>query len=247
MTARQSKLSQKRRANQLRAVRIKRHFTAASPGSVLLEMGDTIVLCTASVEDQVPAWMQGSGRGWMTAEYNMLPHSTTPRKRRDRGKVDGRTTEIQRLIGRSLRAVADLDALGERTITIDCDVLQADGGTRTASITGALVAVVDALADVRSDLPDPSCYPLRDSVAAVSVGLLKGRCRLDLDYELDRAAEVDMNVVMTGAGQYVEIQGTGEEATFDAPELDRLLTLARRGIGQLEAIQKQALGRAWPF
>ena len=247
MTARQSKLSQKRRANQLRAVRIKRHFTAASPGSVLLEMGDTIVLCTASVEDQVPAWMQGSGRGWMTAEYNMLPHSTTPRKRRDRGKVDGRTTEIQRLIGRSLRAVADLDALGERTITIDCDVLQADGGTRTASITGALVAVVDALADVRSDLPDPSCYPLRDSVAAVSVGLLKGRCRLDLDYELDRAAEVDMNVVMTGAGQYVEIQGTGEEATFDASELDRLLTLARRGIGQLEAIQKQALGRAWPF
>jgi ribonuclease PH len=247
MTARQSKISQKRRANQLRAVRIKRHFTAASPGSVLLEMGDTIVLCTASVEDQVPAWMQGSGRGWMTAEYNMLPHSTTPRKRRDRGKVDGRTTEIQRLIGRSLRAVADLDALGERTITIDCDVLQADGGTRTASITGALVAVVDALADVRSDLPDPSCYPLRDSVAAVSVGLLKGRCRLDLDYELDRAAEVDMNVVMTGAGQYVEIQGTGEEATFDASELDRLLTLARRGIGQLEAIQKQALGRAWPF
>ena len=247
MTARQSKLRQKRRANQLRAVRIKRHFTAASPGSVLLEMGDTVVLCTASVEDQVPSWMQGSGRGWMTAEYNMLPHSTTPRKRRDRGKVDGRTTEIQRLIGRSLRAVADLDALGERTITIDCDVLQADGGTRTASITGALIAVVDALADVRPDLPDPSCYPLRDSVAAVSVGLLKGRCRLDLDYELDRAADVDMNVVMTGAGQYVEIQGTGEEATFDASELDRLLTLARRGIGQLEAIQKQALGRAWPF
>ena len=145
MTAGQSKSRQKRRANQLRAVRIKRHFTAASPGSVLLEMGDTVVLCTASVEDQVPAWMQGSGRGWMTAEYNMLPHSTTPRKRRDRGKVDGRTTEIQRLIGRSLRAVADLDALGERTITIDCDVLQADGGTRTASITGGWVALADAL------------------------------------------------------------------------------------------------------
>ncbi|MEE2685376.1 MAG: ribonuclease PH [Planctomycetota bacterium] len=247
MTAGQSKSRQKRRANQLREVRVKRHFTAASPGSVLLEMGGTVVLCTASVEDQVPAWMQGSGRGWMTAEYNMLPHSTTPRKRRERGKVDGRTTEIQRLIGRSLRAVADLDALGERTITIDCDVLQADGGTRTASITGALIAVVDALACVRSDLPDPSCYPLRDSVAAVSVGLLKGRCRLDLDYELDRAADVDMNVVMTGAGQYVEIQGTGEEATFDASELDRLLTLARRGTGQLKAIQKQALGRAWPF
>jgi ribonuclease PH len=247
MTARQSKTGQKRRANQLREVRITRHFTAASPGSVLLEMGGTVVLCTASVEDQVPAWMQGKGRGWMTAEYNMLPHSTMPRKRRDRGTVDGRTTEIQRLIGRSLRAVADLEALGERTINIDCDVLQADGGTRTASITGALVAVVDALQEVRSELPDPSHYPLRDSVAAVSVGLLKGRCRLDLDYELDRAAEVDMNVVMTGAGRYVEIQGTGEEATFDASQLDRLLKLARQGIQQLEKIQQQALGRAWPF
>lgn len=237
----------KRRANQLRDVRIKRHFTASSPGSVLLEMGNTVVLCTASVEDQVPAWMQGREKGWMTAEYNMLPHSTTPRKRRDRGKVDGRTTEIQRLIGRSLRAVADLEALGERTIAVDCDVLQADGGTRTASITGALVAVVDALAAVRPDLPDPARYPLRDSVAAVSVGLLKGRCLLDLDYELDSAAEVDMNVVMTGAGRYVEIQGTGEEATFDASELDRMLKLARRGIKQLEEIQRKALGPAWPF
>lgn len=245
--ARQSAAGSKRRANQLRKVRIKRHFTAASPGSVLLEMGKTVVLCTASVEDQVPAWMQGSERGWMTAEYNMLPHSTAPRKRRDRGKVDGRTTEIQRLIGRSLRAVADLEALGERTIAIDCDVLQADGGTRTASITGALVAVVDAIASVRSDLPDPARYPLRDSVAAISVGLLKGRCQLDLDYQLDSAAEVDMNVVMTGAGRFVEIQGTGEEATFDAAELDRLLKLARRGIQQLGEIQQQALGRTWPF
>jgi ribonuclease PH len=247
MAARELKTGQQRRSNQLREVRIKRHYTTASPGSVLLEMGKTVVLCTASIADHVPEWMQGSERGWMTAEYNMLPHSTTPRRRRDRNKVDGRTTEIQRLIGRSLRAVADLEALGERTITIDCDVLQADGGTRTASITGALIAVVDALAVVRSDLPDPHRYPLRDSVAAISVGLVQNRCRLDLDYSQDRIAEVDMNVVMTGAGRYVEIQGTGEEATFDEAELGKLLKLARRGIQQLREIQKQALGRSWPF
>ena len=182
--------SSARRANQLRPIRIKRNFTRSAPGSVLMEMGKTVVLCTASVEEHVPAWMTGRGRGWMTAEYNMLPHSTTPRRRRERGKTDGRTIEIQRLIGRSLRAVANLDALGERTIQIDCDVLQADGGTRTASISGALVAVVDALRASGVRVSATGQYPLNDSLAAISVGLVAGRCLLDLDYELDSAAEV---------------------------------------------------------
>jgi ribonuclease PH len=237
-----------RRSNELRPLRIKRNFTRTSPGSVLLSAGGTSVLCTASVLEKVPAWMEGKGRGWMTAEYQMLPHSTTPRRDRERGpKVDGRTNEIQRLIGRSLRAVADLEALGERTLTIDCDVLEADGGTRTASITGAFIAAVDALHAVRRELPDPDRYPLRDSIAAVSVGLVKGRAVLDLDYEQDYAAAVDMNVVMTGSGRFVEIQGTGEEATFDDDELDALLKLARRGIRGLTAMQKKALGRRWPW
>lgn len=236
-----------RRANQLRPIRIKRKFTRSAPGSVLLEMGKTVVLCTASVQDQVPPWMAGSGRGWMTAEYNMLPHSTTPRRRRERGKVDGRTTEIQRLIGRSLRAVANLEALGERTIQVDCDVLQADGGTRTASISGALVAVVDALRASGWRASAAGQYPLRDSVAAISVGLVGGRCLLDLDYELDSAAEVDMNVVMTGKGRYVEIQGSGEEATFDGRQLERLLQLARSGIKQLRQAQHDSLRGHWPF
>ena len=176
----------------------------------------------------------------------MLPGSTSPRKRRDRGgKVDGRTTEIQRLIGRSLRAVADLQALGERQITVDCDVLEADGGTRTASITGALVALVDALKTIRKDLTHG--YPLNDSVAAVSVGVVKGRPMLDLDYEMDFAAAVDMNVVMTGKGRFIEIQGTGEEATFDDAELAALIKLAKRGIRRLTELQQQTLGRVWPF
>jgi ribonuclease PH len=239
--------SSARRANQLRPIRIKRNFTRSAPGSVLMEMGKTVVLCTASVEEHVPAWMTGRGRGWMTAEYNMLPHSTTPRRRRERGKTDGRTIEIQRLIGRSLRAVANLDALGERTIQIDCDVLQADGGTRTASISGALVAVVDALRASGVRVSATGQYPLNDSLAAISVGLVAGRCLLDLDYELDSAAEVDMNVVMTGKGRYVEIQGSGEEASFDGKQLDRLLQLARSGIKQLGQAQQDALGRHWPF
>lgn len=239
--------SSARRANQLRPIRIKRNFTRSAPGSVLMEMGKTVVLCTASVEEHVPAWMTGRGRGWMTAEYNMLPHSTTPRRRRERGKTDGRTTEIQRLIGRSLRAVANLEALGERTIQIDCDVLQADGGTRTASISGALVAVVDALRASGVRVSAAGQYPLNDSLAAISVGLVAGRCLLDLDYELDSAAEVDMNVVMTGKGRYVEIQGSGEEASFDGKQLDRLLQLARSGIKQLGQAQQDALGRHWPF
>ncbi|MCP3903632.1 MAG: ribonuclease PH [Planctomycetes bacterium] len=237
-----------RRSNELRPIRIKRRFTRNAPGSVLLTAGGTTVLCTASALPKVPAWMEGKGRGWITAEYDMLPHSTTPRRGRERGpKIDGRTNEIQRLIGRSLRAVADLEALGERTLTVDCDVLEADGGTRTASITGSFIAAVDALHAVRRELPDPDRYPLRDSLAAVSVGIVGGRPVLDLDYEQDYAASVDMNVVMTGAGRFVEIQGTGEEATFTDDELDSLLKLARRGIRNLTAIQKQKLGRRWPW
>ena len=236
-----------RRTNELRPVKIKRRYTRTTPGSVLYQSGNTTVLCTASVEAKVPPWMAGSGKGWITAEYNMLPGSTSPRKRRDRQKVDGRTTEIQRLIGRSLRAVADLEALGERMITIDCDVLDADGGTRTASITGGFIALVDALYAIRKELPDRLQYPLRDSVAAISVGLVGGRPTLDLDYEQDFAATVDMNVVMTGGGRFIEVQGTGEEATFDQAEFDALVKLARRGTKQLADIQAKTVGKQWPF
>lgn len=204
------------------------------------------MLCVASVSPEVPRWLQGAGRGWVTAEYNMMPGSTQPRKARDRkGNVDGRTTEIQRLIGRSLRAVCDLEALGECMITVDCDVLEADGGTRTASITGALVALVDAIATV--ELPDPSRYPLRDSVAAISAGIVEGECVLDLDYPEDAAATVDMNVVMTGSGRFVEIQGTGEESTFDDDELASLIKLARDGISRITRVQQESLGADWPF
>jgi ribonuclease PH len=218
-----------------------------SSGSVLYRAGGTVVLCTASVEAKVPEWMKGKGKGWITAEYNMLPHSTRPRKARERAKLDGRTTEIQRLIGRSLRAIVDLEALGERSITVDCDVIEADGGTRTASITGAFVALVDALAAVRSELSNPAVWPLTDSIAAISVGLVDGQPALDLNYEQDVAADVDMNVVMTGRGRFVEIQGTGEEATFGDDDLAALLALARRGISELTTLQKQTLGPDWPF
>jgi ribonuclease PH len=178
----------------------------------------------------------------------MLPHSTSPRKPRERsGKIDGRTSEIQRLIGRSLRAVANLEALGERSITVDCDVLEADGGTRTASITGAFIALVDALHSVQHELPDPRRSPLTGSVAAVSVGLIDGKPVLDLDYAQDVDAQVDMNVVMTGSGRFIEIQGTGEEATFGDDDLAALLKLARQGIRQLSELQKKALGKSWPF
>jgi ribonuclease PH len=230
-----------RKADELRPIAIRRHFTRTAPGSVLIQAGGTTVLCTASVDAKVPEWMAGKGRGWLTAEYNMLPGSTSPRKKRDRdGKTDGRTTEIQRLIGRSLRAIIDLDAIGERTIAIDCDVLEADGGTRTLSITGAYVALVDALETIGSSL-DPDRLPVSTSVAAVSVGIVEGLALLDLDYSEDVEAAVDMNVVMTGEGRFVEVQGTGEEATFSEEELHTLLELARRGIGQLAAIQQQAL------
>jgi len=236
-----------RGTNQLRRVKVRRHFTRSTPGSVLYQAGRTTVLCTASISEEVPPWLAGQGRGWITAEYNMLPGSTSPRKRRDRtGHVDGRTTEIQRLIGRSLRAIADLDALGERLITVDCDVLEADGGTRTASITGGFIALVDALNAARKERA-LSVMPLRDSVAAVSVGIVDGKAMLDLDYEHDSSAAVDMNVVMTGRGQYVEVQGTGENATFSRTQLDQLLRLAQRGVRQLVDIQRDALGKAWPF
>jgi ribonuclease PH len=211
------------------------------PGRVVVRAGKTTVLCTASVELSVPPWLVGRGKGWVTAEYNMLPGSTSPRKARERGsKVDGRTTEIQRLIGRSLRAIIDLAALGERSVTVDCDVLEADGGTRTASITGGYVALVQALrASPPFDQGEP--LPLYDSVAAVSVGMVDGRPTLDLDYAQDVQAAVDMNVVMTGGGRYVELQGTGEEATFDAEELAAMLALAGQGISQLAALQSAAL------
>jgi ribonuclease PH len=221
----------------LRPVKVSRGYTRMSPGSVLIQAGNTTVLCTASVEPKVPDWLFGKGKGWITAEYSMLPHSTSPRKARERGlKIDGRTTEIQRLIGRSLRAVADLAALGERSILVDCDVLQADGGTRTASITGGFIALVDCLRSIQKDLPDPARFPLTDSVAAVSVGIVK-----DVD------AEVDMNVVMTGGGRFVEIQGTGEEATFTDDDLAALIKLAKGGIRQLREIQRTSLAAAWPF
>ncbi len=234
-----------RRDNELRPLKIKRRYTRTAPGSVLIQAGRTTVLCTASVAEEVPPWMKGEGRGWVTAEYNMLPGSTSPRKPRERGgKIDGRTTEIQRLIGRSLRAVVDLAALGERSITVDCDVLEADGGTRTASVTGAFVALADAIATIKA-LPDPQRHPLLETVAAVSVGLVEGRAVLDLDYREDFAASVDMNVVMTGAGRFVEVQGTGEEATFSEQELSSLVKLARLGIDQLRSVQRRALGKAW--
>lgn len=236
-----------RRPDELRPIKITRRFTRAAAGSVLIQAGRTTVLCTASVAEEVPAWMKGQGRGWVTAEYNMLPGGTSPRKPRERdGKVDGRTTEIQRLIGRSLRAVVDLEALGERAITVDCDVLEADGGTRTLSVTGALVALVDAIATI-GNLPEPNRHPLREAVAAVSVGLVEGQAVLDLDYHEDFNASVDMNVVMTGSGRFVEVQGTGEEATFSEQELSALVKLARGGIAQLIEKQRAALRRAWPF
>ncbi len=220
-----------------------RSFTKNAAGSVLIRAGDTHVLCTASWERGVPPWKEGEGTGWVTAEYDMLPASTSTRRRRNRTKVDGRTQEIQRLIGRSLRAVVDLAKLGENSILIDCDVLQADGGTRTASITGAYVALCDAVSYGLSEgLIDAT--PVIEPVAAVSVGMVDSRALLDLDYTEDVDADVDMNVVMTGSGQFIEVQGTGEEATFSRKEMDKLLTMATRGVKQLVELQKKVLGKA---
>ncbi len=224
-------------------MRIRRRYTKHAEGSVLVEFGDTRVLCTASVEERVPAFLKDSGRGWVTAEYGMLPRSTNTRSDREaaRGKQSGRTQEIQRLIGRSLRSVTDLALLGQRTVHLDCDVLQADGGTRTAAITGAFVALHDALSFLREKRLIQA-WPLRDHVAAVSVGMVQGTPLLDLDYSEDSACGCDMNVVMTGAGGFVEVQGTAEGEVFSRAELDKLLELASRGIGELVRHQKGALG-----
>ncbi|MER3415273.1 MAG: ribonuclease PH [Gemmataceae bacterium] len=237
-----------RQADDLRPVRFRRHFTSQAPGSVLVSMGRTTVLCTCSVEESVPAFLEGTGKGWLTAEYSMLPGSTAPRKQRERsGKLDGRTVEIQRLIGRSLRAALDLDKLGPRTLWVDCDVLEADGGTRTASINGAFVAVVDAILRLHKSWDVEYNQIVCDSVAAVSVGLVQGQVWLDLSYEEDKDAEVDLNLVMTGSGRFVEIQAGGEEATFTRAHLERMLRVGRAGIVAITAKQKEALGTSWPF
>jgi len=231
-----------RAPNQLREIRFTRHYTRHAEGSVLVEFGDTKVLCTATIENGVPHFLRNSGTGWITAEYGMLPRSTHTRSAREaaRGKQSGRTQEIQRLIGRSLRAIVDMKALGERTVTIDCDVLQADGGTRTAAITGGYVALADAVAKLvkRGDLAK---NPLHGQIAAVSVGIVGGQPVLDLDYAEDSQAETDMNVVMNGGGAFVEVQGTAEGHAFRRNELDALLDLAAAGIGELIERQQQAL------
>ena len=233
-----------RAPDQLRPVRIHRGFTAHAEGSVLIECGQTRVLCTASVEERVPPHKKGSGEGWVTAEYGMLPRATHTRGDREaaRGKQSGRTQEIQRLIGRSLRAVFDLKLLGERTITLDCDVLQADGGTRTASITGAFVAAQDAVTWLLAQ-GKIAQTPVLDHVAAVSVGLLEGTALLDLDYPEDSSCDTDMNVVMTGAGNFVEVQGTAEGAAFTHEQMNRLLALAGKGIAELVGHQRRALAQ----
>lgn len=231
-----------RTPDQLRDIRIQRHFTKHAEGSVLIAFGDTQVICTASIESGVPPFLRGSGQGWITAEYGMLPRSTNSRMGREaaRGKQGGRTVEIQRLIGRSLRAAIDLKVLGERTIVVDCDVIQADGGTRTASITGACVALADALALLR-ERGELTVNPLRRFVAAVSVGVYQGAPVLDLDYIEDSSAETDMNVVMGEDGGFIELQGTAEGEPFSGAELESMLGLARAGIGELIALQKASL------
>lgn len=234
-----------RQTNQLRPITFQRQFTRYAEGSVLVCCGETKVLCNASVEERVPPFMRGQGRGWVTAEYSMLPRATHTRSMREaaKGKISGRTQEIQRLIGRSLRAVTDLDALGEITVQIDCDVLQADGGTRTASITGAYVALCDALNGLVKQ-GKLKKTPLKDSVSAISVGIVKGVPLLDLNYAEDSTADVDMNFVITGAGKFVEVQGTAEEEPFSLEELDALRDLALKGCDQLKNLQQQSLDTA---
>ena len=232
-----------RQADELRPIRFTRGYTRHAEGSVLVEFGDTRVLCTASVEERVPPFLKGQGQGWVTAEYGMLPRATGERTAREaaRGKQGGRTLEIQRLIGRSLRAAMDLDLLGERTVTLDCDVLQADGGTRTASITGAWVALYDALAGLKA-AGVLTADPLRTQVAAVSVGVYQGVPVLDLDYAEDSSAHTDMNLVMDGEGRFIEVQGTAEGVPFSRVELDALLDLGAEGIGRIQVEQRRILG-----
>jgi ribonuclease PH len=233
-----------RALDQLRPVTITPRFSKHAEGSALIEVGDTKVLCTVSVEDRVPPFLKGKGEGWITSEYGMLPRATTTRMQREssKGAPSGRTQEIQRLIGRSLRAVVDMRALGERTLWVDCDVIQADGGTRTASITGAFVALVEALRGMKQHGMLSGDLPLTDFVAATSVGRVGGKILLDLAYEEDSAAEVDMNIVKTGRGRFVEIQGTAEKTPFDEQEMQQLLALADKGIKDLIALQRKVLG-----
>jgi len=234
----------KRANNELRNVEIIRHYTKHAEGSVLIKFGDTHVLCTASIEEKVPGFLKGKGQGWVTAEYGMLPRSTGSRMDREaaRGKQSGRTQEIQRLIGRSLRAIIDLEKLGERSIQIDCDVIQADGGTRTASITGAYVALYDAISVlIKKGLLQES--PLKQAVAAISVGVYQGQPVLDLDYIEDSGCDTDMNIVMTASGGFVEIQGTAEGNTFDRDTMNAMLSLASDGINTLITLQKTALAK----
>lgn len=234
-----------RAVDELRSIRLIRDFTKHAEGSVLVEFGDTRVICTASIEDRVPAFLKGKGQGWLTAEYGMLPRSTHTRMDREaaRGKQSGRTQEIQRLIGRSLRAAFDLGAFGERTLHLDCDVIQADGGTRTAAITGAMVAAYDAFSKLVANKVI-NAVPVRHFVAAISVGVYQGQPVLDLDYLEDSGCDTDMNVVMTEAGHFIEVQGTAEGAAFDRATMDRLLDLAQNGIADLIMMQKKALALA---
>jgi ribonuclease PH len=235
-----------RHSSQLRPLTFELGYTRFAAGSVLVRSGATTVLCTCSVEPAVPPFLVGTGKGWMTAEYAMLPGSTQTRKARDKGgKVDGRSVEIQRLIGRSLRAVTDLTKLGERTLWLDCDVLEADGGTRTAAINGAFVALCLALSK-HADAIGPPANVVTDSVAAISVGIVDGEERLDLEYVEDRDAEVDMNLVMTGSGRFVEVQGAGEEATFTGEQLRRLIEVGSAGVAEVTRLQRAALGDRWP-
>jgi len=231
-----------RRSDELRPIKITKDYIKHAEGSVLIEIGDTKVICTASIEDKVPPFMRGQGKGWITAEYSMLPRATETRNIREssKGKLSGRTMEIQRLIGRALRSVVDLQKLGEKTVWLDCDVIQADGGTRTASITGAFVAMVDALGKLK-EKNGWEKLPIVDFLAATSVGIVNDELVLDLAYIEDSSAEVDMNIVMTGKGQFVEVQGTGEESPFSSEQLGGLLELGKKGIDELVAKQKEVL------
>ena len=229
-----------RAADQLRPIKITRDYLRHPEGSVLVEFGDTKVICTASIEEKVPPFLKGQGKGWVTAEYGMLPRSTNTRMNRERGGPSGRSQEIQRLVGRSLRAVVEMAKLGERTVWVDCDVIQADGGTRTAAITGSFIAMADAIGTVVRAGALPGT-PVRDCVAAISVGIVGGAPTLDLNYVEDSSAEVDMNVVMTGSGEFVEVQGTAEQVPFDRARLDALLAVAESGIRRLVGLQRRAL------
>ncbi|HWL25435.1 MAG TPA: ribonuclease PH [Ureibacillus sp.] len=233
-----------RASNELRNVKIESNYLIHPEGSVLIQVGNTKVICTATIEEKVPGFLRGQGKGWITAEYSMLPRATAERTVRDasRGKINGRTMEIQRLIGRALRSVVDLEALGEKTLWVDCDVIQADGGTRTASITGAFVALTQAIAKLH-EMKSFSKFPVTDFLAATSVGFIEEiGAVLDLDYIEDSSANVDMNLVMTGSGRFVEIQGTGEESTFSRDDLNTLLSLGEKGISELITLQKEVLG-----